>query len=336
MTQYVLRAYCFGYNDENYYVCGTRINEVFDNRDEAEAAYRQAQLEYLHSIDLAEHENVFNGDPAYIRKLSEFVQSKTGKAITGDNDWVDMGTDTHTEMSDDDLFEFGEMGELHAYKLIAFDNEPVFHTLWNPQQEKYFQVVDEGFEGLVYGASHDELMKLVEEQDIVLNWEGMELPGTLEELSDSPTLLRQFVDTADEIEYDDSDGVLRFCYPEARAVIGLNALLREPIFEVRELSIDEIQALEKEIGAYYSGEQMSFFDGCGWTILKFLAWIIVPIAAITAARCGFGTCDNLLETFGNTAWLAFKWLAMIAIGIVAVIWGLIRFSKMLRGKKKSR
>ena len=332
MTQYVLRAYCFGYNDENFYVCGTRINDVFDNRDEAEAAYRKAQLEYLRDIDLAEHENIFNGDPAYIRKLDEFIRTKTGKPIVGDNNWVEMGTDTHTELSDDDLFAFGEMGELFAYKLIAFDNEPVFHTLWNPQEEKYFQVVDEGFEGLVYGKSRDELMTLVEERDITLNWEGMELTGTFEELSDSPTLLRQYVDNADEIEYDESDGVLRFCYPEAKVVIGLNALLREPIFEVRELTIDEVREVEKEIGAYYAGGT-GFMDGCGWTLLKMLAWILVPLGLISVVRCTFGTCNSYLETFGNTAWVTFKWLAMFAIGIVALIWGLARFGGAMRRKK---
>jgi len=336
MSQYVLRAYCFGYNDENFYVCGTRINEVFDNRNDAEAAYRKAQLEYLRDIDLAEHEYVFNGDPAYIRKLDEFISAKTGKHIIGDNDWVDLGTDVHTELSDDDLFEFGEMGELFAYKLIAFDDEPVFHTLYNPREEKYFQVVDEGFEGLVYGASHDEVMKLVEQHDIALNWEGMEMAGSPGELSDNPTLLLQYIESADEMEYDKSDSVLRFGYPEAKAVMGLNALLKEQIFEVRELSVEEIKELEEEIGAYYAGESVSFLHGCGWSIFKFLAWVIVPIALFTAARCSFGTCDSFLTTFGNTAWLAFKWLALLAVSVVAIIWGLIKFGSMLRRKKKQR
>ena len=129
MTQYVLRAYCFGYNDENFYVCGTRIGEIFEQRDQAEAAYRKAQLNYLRDIDLAEHESIFNGEEAYIRKLAEYVESKTGKNIISDNEWVELGTNTHTEMSDDDLFEFGEMGELHAYKLIAFEQIIAPHNI---------------------------------------------------------------------------------------------------------------------------------------------------------------------------------------------------------------
>ena len=335
MTHYVLRAYCFGYNDENFYVCGTRINDVFDNRDKAEAAYRKAQLQYLRDIDLAEHENIFNGDPAYIARLDKYIREKTGDGITGDNEWVDMGTDIHAKLSDDDLFEFGEMGELFAYKLIAFDDEPVFHTLWNPQEEKYFQVIDEGYEGLVYGASQDELMKLVEERDITLNWDGMEISGTIDELSDNPTLLRQYLETADEIEYDHADNVLRFGYPEAKVVVGLNALLKAPIFEVRELTIDEVKELEKEIG-YYSGEPVSFMDGCGWTLLKILAWIVVPVGLITALRCGVGTCDNVLATFGDTAWTAFKWLVMFVLGIVVLIWGLSKIGTAFRRKKKRR
>lgn len=334
MTQYVLRAYCFGYNDENFYVCGTRISEVFEQRDQAEAAYRKAQLEYLRDIDLAEHENIFNGEEAYLRKLAEFVEAKTGKNIISDNDWIELGTDTHTEMSDDDLFEFGELGELHAYKLIAFDDEPVFHALWNPVEEKYFQTIDEGFEGFVYGASRDEAMKMIESHDINLDWEGLEKQGTLDELSDNPTVLRQFIASTAEIEYDESDAVLRFGYPETEHVIALNALLKEPIFEIRELTVAEIKDLEKEIGVYHSGERVSYFHGCGLTIFKFLAWILGPIALIATARCTLGSCDSFLGTFGDTAWLIFKWLTLITISLAVVIWGQVKLAALGRKKKK--
>ena len=334
MTQYVLRAYCFGYNDENFYVCGTRINDVFESRESADAAYRNAQLSYLRDLDLAEHENVFDGDQSYISKMDEYIREKTGKSIKGDNDWVDLGSDTHTELSDDDLFEFGEKFELHAYKLVAFENEPVFHTLWNPREERYFQMIDESFEGLVYGASLDEVMKMIEDEIVTLDWEGLEMTGSPEELSDSPDLLRKFIATADEIEYDESEGMLRFGYPEAKTVIGLNALLKESIFEVRELSVDEIRDLEKEIGGYHGGGQIGFFDGCGWTVFKFLAWVLVPIALIAAGRCTFGTCNNYLETFGNTAWLAFKWFGIVVLALVALVWGFFRYRRVVRRKKK--
>lgn len=328
MTQYVLRAYCFGYNDENFYICGTRISDVFDNRDDADAAYRKAQLAYLRDIDLGEHEKFFNGDDAYIRKMAAFIQDKTGNNILEDEGYVSLGSDAHTEMSDDDLFEFGELGELHAFKLIAFDDEPVFYALWNSVAEKYCMTFDEGYEGPVYGASLDEALKLLDDHDIQLDWEGFEMQGTLEDLSDNPNVLRQFIDSVDEFEYDEEGNVLRFEYADTRDVVALNALLREPIFQVRELTVDEIRQIEKESGSYGGGpgyvEPMSFTDGCGFILLKWTAiFLAVPIA-ITIASCLFGSCDSVMATFGSAVWTFVKWLALFIIGAAVIIYGIFK------------
>lgn len=320
MTHYVLRAYCFGYNDEVFYVCGTRISEIFEQRKKAEAAYRKAQVDYLRDIDLGEHEKFFDGDDAYIRKMDEFIHAKIGKHIVDDSGYVDIGTGIHTELSDDDLFEFGETGELHAYKLIAFDNEPVFHVLWNPEREQYFHTIDEGFEGLVYGTSRDELMKLIEGHNVCLDWSEWERSGTPEELSDNPTLLRKLIDTTDEFEFDAEADVVRFEDPATEQVIALSALLKKPIFEVRELSAEEVRDIEQDVGAGYDGGQGSFSGGCGLSVLKFLAWIFVPLVLIAGVRCAFGACDSFLAAVTGTASFIIKWTALIVVSLAIVLY----------------
>jgi len=337
MTQYVLRAYCFGYNDENFYVCGTRIGDVFDDREKAEAAYREAQLAYLSEIDLAEHEKFFNGDDAYIRKMDAFLHEKTGEHIIGENGWLDLDTTTHTELSEDDLFEFGEVGELHGFKLIEFDDAPVFHALWDPKEEKYFHTLDEGFDGIAYGQSRDDVLELIQGDDIIVGWEGWEARGTLEELSDNPAVLRRLIESTDYIEYDETERVVRITDPESKTVIALNELLKAPIFEIRELDVETIRSVEKDLDGTYIGGQVGYFDGCGVTIAKTLAWILVPLLLVTASRCYFGTCESFLGALGNLAWLAFKYLALLVVGTVLLIWGLIKLGSFFRKRgKKSR
>lgn len=44
MTNYVIREKSFGYNDEVFYVIGHRMSNVFDNKKQAEAVYKQLEI----------------------------------------------------------------------------------------------------------------------------------------------------------------------------------------------------------------------------------------------------------------------------------------------------
>lgn len=45
MATYVIRAKYFGYNDEVFYIAGNRIANIFDNKQQAEATYKQLEIE---------------------------------------------------------------------------------------------------------------------------------------------------------------------------------------------------------------------------------------------------------------------------------------------------
>ncbi len=336
MTQYVLRAYHFGYNDENFYVCGASINDVYTDRAEAEAEYRRLQLEYLRSIDLGEHEKFFNGEEAYIRKMATFIEDRTGHSIIAEQGWVDMGTDAHAEMSDDDLFEFGEAGELHAYKLIEYEDEPTFYALWDPRRGEYFKEFDEGYEGLLYGASEEELMRMLDERQGSIAWFEWEGQGTLDELTDNPELLRKLIESNYSIEYNEDAGILSFEDVNAREANALNELMKTPIFEVRELSLDAVVEIEKGVAIEYGGETGSYLAGCAWGLARLALIVLVPIMAIAGLRCLFGSCNSFLGAVGDTfAWLV-KW-AFISIAVLvglALVLG-VAISKRRRKRKSS-
>jgi len=242
MSKFVIRPYCFGYNDENFYITGWQAGKAFESREEAEAAYRTLQLQYLRELPLGEHEYVFDGDSKYLEKISNFIREKTGKTVF-DGDYIESTCDGHKEMNDDDLFEFGEFAEMRGYKLIEVDDEPVFYVLFDPEGDEYVQFYDEEFQGPVFGNSLDELNGLIVEH-ADSNWSAR---GSLEDLSENPVLLRQAIDSATGIDYDEDKQRLTMSRPGPGEAVALNGLLKKPIFEVREMDIEAITRLENEI-----------------------------------------------------------------------------------------
>ena len=338
MTRYALRASCFGYNDENFYVCGSRIEKLFNEREKAEAAYRKAQLKYLRDIDLGEHEKFFNGDDDYVRKMAEFIKAKTGESILSDGGWVEMDTKAHTNMSDDDLFEFGEKGGVTAFKLIEFEDDAPFVALFNTRTEAYCKTVDEAFEGLIYGASRDELLGSIGDYALEVEWEDIELQGSLEALSETPAVLRNLINSVDEFEYDEDEGVLRLGYPETAHIVSLNALLREPLFEFRELSLDEILDIEKDLDGGTGDFSDEVLSGCGGSLLKAFGVFFVAVLVFAAADCYFSSCDSFVDAFGDVAWTLAKWLGITALAIVSlvVIAGALFLFRVFRPKRKKK
>ncbi len=243
MSKFVLRSYCFGYNDENFYVAGWQVGKIFDNREEAEATYRKLQVQYLNNLDLSEHEYVFDGEKEYLEKIDQWLFEKTGKHVF-DGDYVDRDSNVHTELSEDDLFEFGEFAGMHAYKLIEFDDEPVFYTLYDPRDDDYVRFFDEDFEGPVYANSQDELNELIAQQAYEMDWEAF---GSLESLSDNPVLLQQLIDSSKGLNYNENKKRLSVRDPRKSSAAGLNELLKEPIYEIREMNAEEIRKLENEM-----------------------------------------------------------------------------------------
>jgi len=243
MSKFVLRSYCFGYNDENFYVAGWQVGKIFDNREEAESTYRKLQVQYLRSLDISEHEYVFDGEKKYLEKIDKWLFEKTGKHVF-DGDYVDRDSEVHTELSDEDLLEFGEFAGMHAYKLIEFDDEPVFYVLYDPRDDDFARFFEEDFEGPIYANSQDELNDLLAQQAYEMDWEAF---GSFESLSDSPVLLQQLVDSSKGLNYNEGKKRLSIRDPRNSNAAALNELLKNPIYEIREMDAQSVKNLEDEI-----------------------------------------------------------------------------------------
>lgn len=252
MSTYVIRAKCFGYNDEVFYVAGNRIANVFSDKAQAEATYRQLEINSARDFGLYEVESLFDADEATLQALDAFVFERCGEHIYEDGEISDAPLPD--ELSDDDTFEFIQRADMQAFQLVHFETEPKFHALWINKTQDYLKIHDECFSTLAYAETAEGLNDDVE--IIFYEYESpLVLTGALEQLSETPVLLQAAIDTHKKnAKYNASKQELTIKH-DTDTLLSINALLKEPLFEIRQLSIEEIQEIEAGLASEYGYDE---------------------------------------------------------------------------------
>ncbi|PTQ89060.1 hypothetical protein [Agitococcus lubricus] len=258
---YVIRAYFFGYNDETFYVSGSRIQQVFHDKAQAEAAYKRLEIDAAREFPLHELDALFNASEEDLQALDQFVFERCGEHILGDG-WLSQDTLTD-KLNDEDTFEFIQRAGCHAYQLVTFEQEPAFFAVWLPHKESYYIQYDEFATTLVYAASKDALIAELGYLMYEFDNEKIVLTGALDALSPQPMLLTQVIKGHSKIaKYDESNMrlTLKGGHDEEAflaALLAINELLNTPIIEIRTLSLAQVKTIEQELA-----EQMG--ESFGW------------------------------------------------------------------------
>lgn len=249
MTTYVIRAKYFGYNDETFYVTGNRIANIFTDQIQAEQTYRQLEIEGAREFALHEEDTFFNASLEELKKYDEFVFSRCGEHLLDEDEELIADT-LPIALSDDDTFEFIQLAQMQKYQLVRFDEKPKFYAIWLPEQEQWLQQYDECFEGLIYEESAEKLKSSLE---LIFNEysDGIQRQGELSALSEQPLLLKSTIDAQAGLSYNEAKKCLKITDWDEEALYAVNALLKQPIFEIRTLEIEEILALEKQMADEY-------------------------------------------------------------------------------------
>ena len=242
--QYVIRSFEFAYNDEYYQTDGnlSYVKASYDTREEAEAALKKLNAEALRGgidSDLGNYEPFYEASEELIAELNEFCLARCGEPLTtsGYVESIPEG------LSDDDVCEIAKRTGLEAYRLVTMDTAQTYYAIWMMQDRSYLSDYDE------YGMVtkfHDESMDgLLNKVDYVL---GKKFPqtlfGRLEELSDSPQLLQSLINQNVGIAYHDSTAQISInSGSEPKHLLALNALLKNPVFEIRELTFEQASKL---------------------------------------------------------------------------------------------
>lgn len=240
-TKYVIRQNDFAYNDEWYQthspILGA-IQAVYTDKSEAEAAYKQLIVEALyHNEDLSNYD-IGNGyaDDATYEKLEVFVLEKTGEEFDTD--------DEIPEMELEDAFQFAQIAGILHYQLIEINETQPIHILWSNTQEDYFRgdynntfdSLDENF------ADIDDFDLYIFEDDFTQDVIGRDL----NELSDSPEILKTLATNTPNIVYaEDRNSIVNIDWDDLHftELKALNALLKQPIFEVRQITLEQLNKI---------------------------------------------------------------------------------------------
>ncbi len=246
MSTFVIRRFEFSYNDEWYSADGGelgRIEAVFDTAAAAQSELQRLVAQFWRSEELCGH-GTFYGETEddLLERLNAFCLERCGKPLT-DEDGDDY--ELPEGLSDADVFEFAKMANLMSHQVVEVPAGGGFVALWLPQEDRYLG----GYGTKVdYRPSIDAFMD--EEvgyrmRDAIPSfWQG-----TLDSISVSPLLLGQMISAQSEwLQYDEAQHRLlikeeNLSIP-VQQLFALNALLKTPVFEVRQLNVQELLDLK--------------------------------------------------------------------------------------------
>lgn len=240
--QYVIRSFEFAYNDEYYQTDGnlSYVKASYDTREEAEAALKKLNAEALRGgieSNLGNYEPFYEASDELIAELNEFCMARCGEPLTtsGYVESVPEG------LSNDDVCEIAKRTGLEAYRLVMMDTAQTYYAIWIPKEKRYLS----DYNGTVrYGESLEEMLI-----DDAIHYTFMELfptlfKGSLKEISDSPQLLQHLVNQNVGIAYHESIPQVSINYnTESKHLLALNALLKNPVCEIHELTFEQASKL---------------------------------------------------------------------------------------------
>lgn len=236
--QYIIRHVDFAYNDEYFQTAFKslgHIQSLFDDRAAAEAAYKNLVVAALKEEDLSNYDFGYGEASEEVYSAVEaFLLEKTGQEYQVGDDLPDL--------SDDDLFQFAQLTGIVPYQLIEVESNQRFYVAWLNQEQSYLSSYESG--SLIYGNTPD-FIESSEFDWYFLDQISTDLTGTLAELSEAPEILKQVIHHATGITYLEQEQRLsieghRASYAK---ICEINALLKEPLFEIQEKNLSELQAL---------------------------------------------------------------------------------------------
>ncbi|MDM1249114.1 hypothetical protein HX005_17210 [Acinetobacter sp. R933-2] len=245
-TKYVIRQNNFSYNDEYFSTYNTElghIQAIYDNKQEAEQAYKTLIVEALYQQDSLYE---YNGDTEIAQQAYEFiVENNIEVELEEDENLDDIDEfETLPPMSEDDAFKFAKLSGILWYQLLEFeDNQPIY-ILWSNTQNDYlkgeynntFDSTDENFSTL----ENFELSLFEYDFNVHI------FDKTLDQISDSPEILKTLATNTPNIVYaEDRNSIVNIDWDDLHftELKALNALLKQPIFEVRQITLEQLNKI---------------------------------------------------------------------------------------------
>lgn len=242
-TQYVVRQNAFFYTDE-WYECITDgdIYQVFDSEEEAQGLMRHLNREALRDCENLNEYGLFCGG-GYTKQFDAWL-AEIGVELD------DLPAFLQEQASDEQIDRFVDLSGFGFFYLMQMDNDEKFYVaeVLDDVYDGYLalsapgcEYSNDGLSGMTWFGNSPDFIK-EDTKHLCQAIYDMMPPGSLAELSDSPELLKQFFENAKTLRYDEKSGRIKWTHyePDWGELQALNALLKQPVFRVREVSLTEL------------------------------------------------------------------------------------------------
>ncbi|WP_296281843.1 hypothetical protein [uncultured Acinetobacter sp.] len=237
--KYVIRHNHFAYNDEWYQTDQATlgaIKAIYTDKDEAMKAYKTLIAHDLYQLELYDYD-IFGGyeTDGLSQTMEKFILEKTGQ---------EFDEITLPEMNEQDAFEFAQLSGLLRYQLLELDETRPNFVIWLPTEQRYFSDFHTG--DIIFSAVEN-FVEGHESEWYFLKQLNITLQGSLAMLSDSPELLNNFIQNQQGIRYNETKLSLTIDTDVVgyNTLNGLNALLKQPLFEIKQASLEELKNLQE-------------------------------------------------------------------------------------------
>lgn len=266
---YIIRKVAYGYTDEHYFkICPGGIIDTFTDEDTAYRRLTELEVPMFRSFDMWELEELtpYGG---YGKKyqserqaLHSFLLEEFGVSFMRQQDntghwYAKRDSFLGGKFTDAHIMKIREITGIRFYEVCVFEDEIVFYAIWLPYAQKYYQIdaqdiianyrylrpntPDSEVKDAVYffNSYQDALDKAMH---LPLRWwnKGQSITGRLDDLSDQPTILQSFLETTAGITYHEATQTIVIGQDvDSQHIAGLNALLKQPLFEIREFPYEE-------------------------------------------------------------------------------------------------
>jgi len=275
MTQktYIIRKSAYGYTDEHYFEMSLgSITDTFT--DEAAAYQRLTELEIplFRSYDMSELEQTspYTSNEKYQdmrEELDAYLKAEFGKSFLMRHEpkgylMAERNSYLGQDYTDEHIMKIREITGIRFHEMSVFENDVTFYAIWLPYSNKFYQIdrqdmiytiqhlkddvelynakLQEFRDAVFFYNSYDEALADATYPDAYRLYTNIPLQGTLEELSEQPIMLKSFIETTIGVDYDNDKQAIAINYginPQDYA--GLNALLKQPLFEIREFPYED-------------------------------------------------------------------------------------------------
>ena len=149
------------------------------------------------------------------------------------------------KINDDELLAILIESDASIFTCIEFNEQTQMFVLWNADTNDYF-INDANYPELeppqVFLTKAQSLESLLVDFNL-LDDIPKNIHGSLEQLSETPLLLKSVIDQNKCFKFKNNE--LSINEPDAQTLIAINAVLREPLFHYKVLTLDAIITIEK-------------------------------------------------------------------------------------------